>query len=343
MFGFTDKSPVFDGFGAEDIKSFFDSAWTVADAVKDVCLPLVSIAMLLLVAITLTKWAMGEYEFDYRKIGGFLLLLIFLTTYKEVMDQVINIGQYLVDGLDQGVTKITGGQTIAEKSSALLIQNAKAKDWSFTQIMDGFFPWLMSNFTLTAISTIRGIILVIREITIVILIAVGPVAITLSMFPLFSSAATHWFKLFFSVYLWLFTAKVLDILFAVYLDNAMKRGDHEGFLLINLGMILMYCAVPHLTSKFLGGVHAQSMQRIVSTAVAAGGMGAAMASKFAAGKAQQVAETVGSASNTLSSVPVAGSGNDPNRKQAGFGNSSGSGAYGGAGYNKNINKQNNEM
>src|ERR1039458_2297995 len=82
------NTAVIQGFGVTDVATMYNAALTTAAAVQSLCMPLAGIAMLIVVATQMTKWAFGEREFDWMGIGRFLLMALFLGSYMEIMPQV---------------------------------------------------------------------------------------------------------------------------------------------------------------------------------------------------------------------------------------------------------------
>ncbi len=266
------NTQVLQGFGVTDVATMYNAAQATAAAVQRLCMPLAGIAMLILVATQMTKWAMGEREFDWMTMGRFLLMALFLGSYMEIMPQVNGIITYFSSGLGETIGGYGSGHALTDKVNIMLEKTRNKQDFSFWKDgLSNLIDWLISNCTQIIIIVARAVIYCIRELTMMFLMAVGPVAIALSMFPVFSGSASHWFKMYISVGMWAFTLTMFDMLLSVYLDNMIKNNDDTGLIIMNIGIMLMYLSVPHLTSKFISGVHSQSMQKMVGMAMAASG------------------------------------------------------------------------
>lgn len=142
----------------------------------------------------------------------------------------------------------------------------------------GWLDWLFQMMEVSFIRIIRALLELSRTVLMGFLIIVGPFALMFDMTPLMRGIASHWYKFFIAISLWLLTLNVLDAMYigfaeslemkaAVALDNSMMSeyrdtgyeyfssqmeglGGENGFL--NLAMAIMYIMVPVLTTIYVG-------------------------------------------------------------------------------------------
>jgi hypothetical protein len=221
-----------------------------------------------------------------------------------------------LDGLSHSVDSSTAVDDIMVKMQAAGNQNKSFWDnFSITKyIIDGIVEIGMSG--------VRYIILALRDVLVSFLYAVGPLAIALSIIPMFKSLASKWLQSFIYVHFWYLTLAVLDLLFKVYLQsygsisvpssgnselvmNTFSGNDNmTNYLFTNIVVMLCYILVPYLTSFYVGSSHAGAfMSKMVGIATAAAGVGA----KVMATGAKAGASKVGASAAGGGSSPGAGS------------------------------------
>lgn len=259
-------------FGVSDVATMYDAAISTAGQVQQLCMPLAAIAMLIVGASQMTKWAMGETEFDWIYLGRFLLMALLLGSYREVIVQINSIIDYFGSAIGHSIGTYGSGHALTDKVNILLERTRNKQDYSiWTDGLNNILDWIISNCTQVIIIVARAVIYCVREVYMMFLMAVGPVAIVLSMFPILSGSAAHWFRMYLTAGLWSFTLTVLDMLLNSYLDGMLARNDDAGLIVMNVGIMLMYVSVPYMTSKFVGGVQSQTMQRMTGLALSIGG------------------------------------------------------------------------
>ncbi len=254
-------------YGVTDVATMYAAAVSAASAIKSICLPLVLLAFTFVFLGQMTRWVVGERSFDLMKLGRFLFLLLALVNYEEMLAQLNALISYFSDAAGPTLGNYNSGSSLTEKVNQL-IDKTDSKD-NFNLLTDGFsnvLDWLVSNCTHLIIVVARSVIYCIRELYMMFLMATGPVAILLSMFPFFQKTLTHWLSAYLSAGCWALTMGVLDRLLNAYLDRMLESNDGNGLIVMNIGIALMYLMVPYITNKYIGAAHSQFMTRL-------GGMG----------------------------------------------------------------------
>ena len=258
-------------YGVTDVQNMYDAAIATIATVKNVCFPLVGIAFILVFLNQMTKWAIGERTIDYIAFFRFFLLALLLANYEEVLTQVNTLIAYFCNAIGPGIGNYSSGLSIPDKVNTLLERTRNKEDYSlWTDGLNNIMDWIVSNATQLIIVVARAIVYAIREIYMMFLMAVGPIALLLSMFPILQGSAVHWFKSYISVGLWALTMSVLDLLLNTYLDRMLSTNNDSGLVIMNIGIMLMYLSVPYITSKFIGGLQSRMMQRFSGLGVTVG-------------------------------------------------------------------------
>ncbi len=261
-------------YGVTDVANMYSAAVSVASDVKAVCLPLVMIAFTFVFLGQMTKWVLGERELNILRFGRFLILLVCLVNYEEVLAQVNGIIAYFANAVGPSLGNYSSGASLTDKVNQLLTYNKSKQDYSIWKDgLSNLLDWLVANCSHLIIIVSRAVIYCIRELYMMFLMAVGPVAVLLSMFPLFEKTAGHWLKAYLSAGCWALTMGVLDRLLNAYLDRMLGSHDGQGLIVMNIGIALMYLMVPYITNKYIGGVHSQFMGKISGVATGVAGVG----------------------------------------------------------------------
>jgi hypothetical protein len=251
-------------YGVSDVANMYKAAISVASSVKAVCLPLVLIAITFVFLGQMTRWVVGERELNIMKIGKCLLLLICLTNYEEILGQLNGIIGYFSDAVGPTLGNYNSGTSLTQKVDILLDFNQSKENFNiFTDGLSNILDWLVANCSHLIIIISRAVIYCIRELYMMFLMAVGPIAVLLSMFPLFEKTVLYWLNAYLSSGFWALTMGVLDRILNAYLDRMIATHDGSGLIVMNIGIALMYLLVPYMTSKYIGGTQSQLMGGMV--------------------------------------------------------------------------------
>lgn len=163
-----------------------------------------------------------------------------------------------------------------------------------TNILDFLKGSLQAGFTMLC----RSVIILIRKALFMILLVIGPIAMTFEILPHWRGQFVHWLKIYVGVILWGLTINVIDAVYIFYINteckdvindiSAMaKNGEYffsstdSDFGYLSVVFALMYIFVPYITSIYAGGAGAGkvftvmgglAMKGITGAAGAAGGM-----------------------------------------------------------------------
>lgn len=292
---FTDK------YGISNISMMADAAFAVAGQMQQVAIPVAGLAIIIMMFRTVTNLFIGDGKIDMMRIAGFFGCLLFLGFYSEIMSQVLGIVQYFSDAVDSkiGTGKLGFSNDNLAVKYANVIKNQPAKGTGLMEKFIGFefthpLNWLMAALSNETIVIARSVTYCIREVSLMFLMAVGPLAIVISLFPAFEGGLSHWFKHFISVSFWGVSLGVIDRLFCSYLDSMILNNSTEGFLPMTLGLTLMYCMAPLLTSKFINQGASAVMSRVVGYASRTVKSGGNMAASAISSGTKEAAGTVAS-------------------------------------------------
>ena len=249
----------------------------------------------------MTKWASGDHSIDWTSMGRFFLLALLLANYEEVLGQVNGLIAYFSDAIGPSLGNYSSGQSLTDKVNVLLERTRSKPDYSvFTDGLNNILDWIVSNATHMVIIVSRAVIYCIREIYLMFLMAVGPIALLLSLFPFFESTALHWLRSYLTAGMWAFSMGILDLLLNAYLDRMLASNNDKGLVVMNIGIMLMYLSVPYITSKYMGGLQSQMMRRFAST----GPQLAGQAMNYLGGAAAGASAIINATSSTEMKVPT---------------------------------------
>ncbi|MGF7083014.1 hypothetical protein [Mucilaginibacter sp. UYCu711] len=239
-----------------------------------------------------------DIRFDFTPIFRAVLLMTLIAGYTELAPLLHGA----LDSLSHSVDSSTAVDDLMVKMQQAGNQNKSFWDsFSITKyIVDGIIEIGMSG--------VRYIILALRDVMVAFLYAVGPLALALSIIPMFRTLASKWLQSFIYVHFWYLTLAVLDMLFKVYLQsygsitiassgnsemviNTFSGNDNmTNYLFTNVVVMLCYILVPYLTSLYAGQSHAGAfMSKMAGVATAAAGMGAkALASGSTTSQSSQI-------------------------------------------------------
>jgi len=292
-----------DHYGISNISAIADAAFNVAAQTQQIAIPLAGLALLILGLRTVTHIFIGDGRVDMLRIVTFFGSCLFLGFYSEIMGQALEIVQYFSDSVDSQLGNMTSGNSLASKYTDATHKQYQTHPASGGWGFPNLFDWIISFFSGEVIVIARAITYCIREVSLMFLMAVGPFAIVISMFPKFEDGLSHWFKHFIAVSFWGITLGILDRLFEAYLDNISTQDNTDGFIPMTICLTLMYCMAPLLTSKFINQGASAVMSRVVgyaSRTVTSAGSSTSRALTEAADK-QSKKNAAGSANNTSSS------------------------------------------
>ncbi len=163
-----------------------------------------------------------------------------------------------------------------------------------TNILDFLKGSLQAGFTILC----RSIIILIRKALFMILLVIGPIAMTFEILPHWRGQFVHWLKIYVGVILWGLTINVIDAVYIFYINTECKdvvkdigsmaaKGEYyfsstdSDFGYLSVVFALMYIFVPYITSIYAGGAGAGkvftvmgglAMKGITGAAGAAGGL-----------------------------------------------------------------------
>lgn len=144
---------------------------------------------------------------------------------------------------------------------------------------------MLQSFALGGIASIaRKLMELFRQTLLGLLYVTGPIAITLSVLPMFGQLVYKWFQNYLAVQCWSITLVILDNMVVLYRHLSQHRlGLMHGLsvseatekldmILITLVIALLYFLVPYLTALFVG----QTQSAVYQSRVIAAGAGAAI-------------------------------------------------------------------
>jgi hypothetical protein len=271
----------------------------------------------------------GDIRYDFTPLFKAFLLIAIILGYSELAPLLHNG----LDGFSHAVDNSTAVDDIMVK-----MQQAGSQNKSF---WDNFSitKYLVNAIVEIGMSGIRYIMLALRDVMVSFLYAVGPLALALSIIPMFKQLATKWLQSFIYVHFWYLTMAVLDLLFKVYLQSynspnltaggattseivmTTQNGGLLTYLLTNCVVIISYLLTPYLTSLYVGQSGAGAfMSKVAGAAMAAGGIGMKVISSSAQSleKSQKAVQSVkeaaskgnggggGGGGSSSSSQPVGG-------------------------------------
>ncbi|MBN8702752.1 MAG: hypothetical protein J0M08_06790 [Bacteroidetes bacterium] len=282
--------------GITNITALYNAALSASGDIQRISLPLVGLAVLLHFFIITTKILTGQREFDFLSSGKLFLLLLFLTNYSEVMGWINEIIHYFTDAIDHKFMNWSSGKSITEIYSGFQ-QEYKAK-YGEPSMFDNFTEYLILGVTHLTILVSRSIIYSIRELYMAFLLAVGPLAVLISMFPGFGSNIGNFIRYYFSVAFWAITLAVLDLLLYKYLENCASTNDKEGFFAVNIGMCICYIAAPYLTGRYVSGMASQFMSKFAQSGTSMG----RFAGQLASGAAPMAGQAIRGTTSAMGSM-----------------------------------------
>ncbi|MBD0255894.1 MAG: hypothetical protein ICV83_09260 [Cytophagales bacterium] len=250
--------------------NFLSLVQLLMNQIRANCLFLVPAFLLMgfIVALIRAVFTNGEMMLD----PGFLLrgvvIWLLLFNYVELMDLVtgaIEGFKNLVPATDGLMKRLnTFATSVVTLKPTEPDPNASPLDrlLDFAQgafnFQFGLQYWLVSMIEQGLTMMIRIGYEKLRAMLLAFLTVVGPLSLTLSVFPGMEKVASHWFRGWFVVHMWSVTLRVLDSIIVAYndtvFDAAMNNGETAFMdsILINLVCVLMYFLVPSLTSYFVG-------------------------------------------------------------------------------------------
>jgi len=250
-------------YGVTDVANMYSAAVSTASAIKSICLPLVLVALTFVFLGQMTRWVVGEQSFDLIRFGRFLLLLLVLVNYEEILAQLNTVISYFADAAGPTLGNYSSGSSLTDKVNQLLEYNGSKENYNlFTDGLSDLLDWLVANCSHMIIVVSRSVVYCIRELYMMFLIATGPVAVLLSMLPFFDKTLYHWLSAYLSAGCWALTMGVLDRLLNAYLDRMLQTHDGNGLVVMNIGIALMYLMVPYITNKYIGAAHSHFMTQM---------------------------------------------------------------------------------
>lgn len=338
-------------YGVSEIPMMAGAAMQVMKDIAAIALPYAMIALTLHILVVISKMFIRN-EFDFFATAKLIGLLLFLANYSEVTLQLTTLMGGISNDVGHTMGNWSSGQSLTEKVTDVettirarkyvaAIQEARKNGTSELLATIGvsfnfdIVDIITSAATHIIILMARSVTYTIREVYLLFLMAVGPFAILFSMFPGFEGNMIHWLKRLIAVSFWGVSLGILDRLLDAYLDNMLSNNSTAGYIPMNIGMCLMYCMAPSITSYYIAGGQTSLMQRMVGFAMVGINRGKMIMGKAGGGSIAKASSGKNSDSGSPSSPSnekgKSAYGRDSNSGGAGF-------SYGRGGSGGSINK-----
>ncbi len=261
-------------------------------SIRNGCLLLIPLLFVFKTAWSLVKGFTGDQHVHYQGLFGAVLLWLLVASYSDLMGYMDLFCQGIINFIEppqtdpvravaavmyarnttelvnaagsvqKGLSQVSQGQIIQGAGSTL----SSVAGYFIKSVKDAGTDFIAGLLTIFA-SLARMVIETVRALLLKFLIAIGPIALSLSIIDGFGNISRHWFQKLLSVYCWSLTLNILDRIIigyftqvalvpeAMILNGTPVNADTPYFMdqLIVGGMYMM---VPWLTGSFLGGVNA---------------------------------------------------------------------------------------
>lgn len=286
---------------------FLESVAGMTIEVKMVCVKFAVLFAVIAASYGVIKFLFGFEDgnkIDFRKyVWTPLIIIILLVNYAYLIDVTDSLGGLIIKSVPSANdkspfveimnsankrSKIIAAEYVAEQAENLVDDEKsslkKIGDGILSQIkmiggvitsplryVGKLFSGALISFCRVIINNARGVILAVLVIT-------GPLAILVSIIPLFREMLAKWYKAYLGVMMWAVTINLLDALIIAFAQNSvgvdindiMMMGDSEQHIqamqasneitgdlgaqagFINFVFALMYLSVPLLTSLWMG-------------------------------------------------------------------------------------------
>ncbi len=261
----------------------------LAAAVSGAVLGLAGIFFLIMVALNLFKMMIGEGKQNFNFLWKYFALLMALglyTTLMPIVDSAINMP---LAAVKKAAGSTTGqGMSAMDLDKAIAASNDKSPmSAAATQALansGGTNPFavldprnygkiLLTGIIQSLYSIVLCVLVFVQVYAIAILYVTGPIAIAWSIMLGFEGSLLGWLKYYVVIKMWAILIYVIEglstLLLANSIDSASGLGSYEA-LIIQGGLILVYCMVPKFADILISGSQSGSF---FSAAIAAASKG----------------------------------------------------------------------
>ena len=266
--------------------SFLYSVEEMANVVLYPCMLLVPTLVLITLIISLIKGftASQGVAVNYGMVSRGFILMGVLFFYQELLGLISGTIGAFAGYLNQPANiyaemdKLVGGEAQAEDQGLLGYADQVVEFFNSFNLLN-----LLQSFAMGGVASIaRKLMELFRQTILGFLYIIGPIAISLSVLPVFGQLAKKWFQNYLSVQCWSITLIILDNLVVLYRNLTQHRlGLMTGLsvseavekldmVLITIVIAILYLMVPYLTSLFVGQTQsAVYPAKVVATGAAA--------------------------------------------------------------------------
>lgn len=253
-------------YGAVDA-SFLNASWRLVAMMIPPCIKLIPVLIFfnLLYAYSRAFFFEGDMRIDYGFLVKGVAIWLFVAFYGQMMGMANNLVNHFVGAFPHDGNVLDSMSKLSDQMAQI---NGSDLDLGLVDIHLPFkdFPtfmfWLTSIIEQGLTMMIRIFVDRTRGIILAFMMAVGPLAFTLSLFPGMDGLRLHWFKAWLSVSFWNLTLGLLDSLVVTYQQTmvaqfgttpAFGEGISNGIelVVVNIVIIAMYLSVPMLTSLYI--------------------------------------------------------------------------------------------
>ena len=278
--------------------SFLIAVEEMASVVLYPCMLVVPTLVLMTLLVSLVKGftAREGVSVNYGPVARGFILLGLLFFYQELLEIISGTIGAFAGFLNQPANIYAELDQLAGGNSETGTEGLAGYVEETVQFFNSFnLLSLLQSFTLCGIASIaRKLIELLRQTLLGLLYITGPIAISLSVLPVFGQLVQKWFQNYLSVQCWSISLIILDNIVVLYRNLTQHRlGLMDGLsvseaaekldmILITFIIGLLYLMVPYLTSLFVGQTQSAVYQsRTIATGAGAAilvGKGAAMLS-----------------------------------------------------------------
>jgi hypothetical protein len=292
--------------------SFLAIIEQMAGVVRSPCILLIHTLMAVTLIITLARGftARGGVSVDYGIVVRSFILLGVLYFYQELMGLISGSIGAFAGYLNQptniyaSLEDLPGGEgVVPDQSLADYVEEAVDYINSFNLLS------LLQSVALGGIASIaRKLMELLRQTLLGLLYVTGPIAISLSVLPIFGQLVQKWFQNYLAVQCWSITLIILDNIVVLYRHLSQHRlglmhglsvseaAEKLDMILITLVIAMLYFMVPYLTSLFIG----QAQSAMYPARVLATSAGAAVLAGQGAAALGGASRLTSSAASTIS-------------------------------------------
>jgi len=254
------------------------------------CLFLIPLFLLIKIGLLIIKGFISSNPIHYHSFYTGILLWILIATYPTVIQKTGAVCNFIIGFVSKPLDDPIHSVTIAmnEARALRLATYSKNLDQSTQKMKSGNLWQGLKNWTSSTwaamisevkstgvdflaslvsvfASIARAFIETVRALLLKFLLAIGPLALTLSLNEGFGHIGKFWFQKLVSVYLWSLTLNILDHIILDYYNQvsvmpALNQfiGQGQGstetpYFMDQIMVGFMYTLVPWLTSLYMGG------------------------------------------------------------------------------------------